>query len=327
MKVAVLHEQLAADARADESDVLDQVAAVLAALQQLGHESSVVTMTRDLECAAAALARAAPDVVFNLVESLDGDGARLDLAPELLDELGIAYTGSGLLATRAAASKLTSKQLLVAHRLPTPVCWSAEQLAAMPHVPAGRYILKSIWEHGSLGLEDDCVVHADRPEHLLAELKSRVQRLGGAAFAEAYVHGREFNLALLADGAGAVQHLPAAEIRFAGARSAPVQIVGYRAKWSPGSAEDEGTPRSFALAAVDAPLVARMQELAAATWRAFGLRGYARIDFRVDAAGAPWIIDVNTNPCLSPDAGFAAAVQAAGLPFARAIERILAATS
>jgi D-alanine-D-alanine ligase len=66
-----------------------------------------------------------------------------------------------------------------------------------------------------------------------------------------------------------------------------------------------------------------MQDLAAATWRAFGLRGYARVDFRVDGDGTPWIIDVNTNPCISPDAGFAAAVRQAGLPYARAIGRIL----
>lgn len=324
MKVVILHEQLAADARADETDVLDQVQAVEAALDELGHEAAIVTMTRDLERAAAALRDAAPDVVFNLVESLGGDGRLLDLAPDLLDDLRIPYTGSGLSATRAAASKIASKRILGEHGLPTPLWLSMEQLAARPAVPSGRYILKSIWEHGSLGLEDDCVVTADRADVLLAELQRRLRRLGGSAFAEAYVHGREFNLALLAEGEG-VAHLAPAEIRFAGAGRTPVQIVGYRAKWSPGSAEDEGTPRSFVVADADAPLVAQMQELAAATWRAFGLRGYARIDFRVDAAGRPWIIDVNTNPCLSPDAGFAAAVRETGLSFADAVARVLAA--
>ncbi len=324
MKVVVLHEQLAADARADETDVLDQVQAVTAALDELGHQHEVLTMTRDLERAAAGLRRAAPDVVFNLVESLDGNGRSVELAPVLLDRLGLAYTGSGVEATRAAASKIASKRVLIEHRLPTPRWLSIDQLAASPPVPAGRYILKSVWEHGSLGLEPDCVVHADRAEPLREELEQRLQRLGGAAFAEAYVQGREFNLALLAHDGG-VAHLPPAEIRFADADQEAVHIVGYRAKWSPGSAEDEGTPRSFVVTAADRQLVAHLQTLAATTWHAFGLRGYARIDFRVDAAGQPWIIDVNTNPCLSPDAGFAAAVRAAGLPFARAVERVLAA--
>ena len=324
MKVVVLHEQLAAGARADEADVLTQVAAVTGALHQLGHTHEIVTMTSDFEAAASALRRAAPDVVFNLVESLDGNGRTIDVVPDLLDRLGIAYTGNSGAATRDSGSKIASKRILGAHCLPTPQWLSMEQLAKRPHVPAGRYILKSIWEHGSLGLEDDCVLHADRAEPLLHELQVRLQRFGGSAFAERYVHGREWNLALLADEQGnGVEHLPAAEIRFANAGAAPVCIVGYKAKWSPGSEEDEGTPRCFATAAADAPLVARMQDLAAATWRAFGLRGYARVDFRVDGDGTPWIIDVNTNPCISPDAGFAAAVRQAGLPYARAIGRIL----
>ena len=69
-----------------------------------------------------------------------------------------------------------------------------------------------------------------------------------------------------------------------------------------------------------------MTALALACWHLFALRGYARVDFRVDESGEPWILEVNTNPCLSLDAGFAAAVERAGLGFADAIARILAAT-
>jgi D-alanine-D-alanine ligase len=55
----------------------------------------------------------------------------------------------------------------------------------------------------------------------------------------------------------------------------------------------------------------------------FGLRGYARVDFRVDEDGRPWILEINANPCLSPDAGFAAALERAGIGFDQAIQRIL----
>ena len=73
----------------------------------------------------------------------------------------------------------------------------------------------------------------------------------------------------------------------------------------------------------DHSLISRLEKLALECWRLFGLGGYARIDFRVDAANKPWILEVNCNPCLSPDAGFAAALQRAGIEYDVAIERIL----
>ena len=65
------------------------------------------------------------------------------------------------------------------------------------------------------------------------------------------------------------------------------------------------------------------RRLALECWRLFGLRGWARVDFRVDAAGQPWILEVNANPCLSPDAGFAAALARSSISFDEAIRRIL----
>jgi D-alanine-D-alanine ligase len=63
--------------------------------------------------------------------------------------------------------------------------------------------------------------------------------------------------------------------------------------------------------------------LAEQCWTLFGLRGWARVDFRVDAAGQPLILEINANPCLSLDAGFAAALEQASIPFDQAIRRIL----
>ena len=66
-----------------------------------------------------------------------------------------------------------------------------------------------------------------------------------------------------------------------------------------------------------------MKRLALECWRLFGLQGYVRVDFRVDQAGQPWILEINTNPCLSPDAGYAAALAEAGLDYDDAIRRIV----
>jgi len=155
-----------------------------------------------------------------------------------------------------------------------------------------------------------------------ALLARRERELGRPYFAEQYVEGREFNLSLLAD-AGGPQVLPPAEIDFSRFPAGKPRIVGYRAKWKADSPEYHATPRRFDFAAADRPLLDGLAELARSSWQRFGLRGYARVDFRVDHQGCPWILEINVNPCLSPDAGFAAALGRAGIPFSQAIARIL----
>ena len=70
-------------------------------------------------------------------------------------------------------------------------------------------------------------------------------------------------------------------------------------------------------------MLLRLKDLALRCWQVFDLRGYARVDFRIDSAGKPWVLEVNTNPCLSPDGGFYAALERSGLTFIQAIERII----
>jgi D-alanine-D-alanine ligase len=147
-------------------------------------------------------------------------------------------------------------------------------------------------------------------------------RLGRPCFAEQFIEGREFNLAIL-DGPQGPELLPAAEIDFAAFPPGKPRIVGHRAKWVAGSFEFENTPPSFDFPDQDRPLLDQIGNLTLACWRRFGLRGYARVDFRVDPEQGPWILEINTNPCLAPDAGFAAALARAGIPFPQAVQRIV----
>ena len=67
------------------------------------------------------------------------------------------------------------------------------------------------------------------------------------------------------------------------------------------------------------------ERLARRVWSLFGLSGYARVDFRVDEQGRPWILEANANPCLAGDAGFAAAAARANLALPAVLARLLAA--
>ena len=318
-KVLILHDAVAADAPPDAKDTLVQVDAVAAALCARGHACEALPIDGDLRTLAARLRARPPERVFNLVESLQGSDAAAVAVPALLDGLGIRYTGSASAAIALANDKCAAKHALARLGLPTPAWFTAATADAA--LEPGRYIAKARFEHASKGLEADAIGAVTDARSAHALLASAADRLRMPCFAERFVDGREFNLSVL----GAAAHvdvLPPAEIDFSAFPSDAPRLVGYRAKWVEDSFEYRNTPRRFDFAAADLRLLDALATLARDAFLAFGLNGYARVDFRVDAAG-PWILEINANPCLAPDAGFAAALDRANIPYADAIERIL----
>ena len=326
MTVALLYPRVDPGAPADEQDILVQVDAVRGSLAALGHRTVDIPVTLDLEAVAGALAAAAPAAAFNLVETIDGKGSLIHLVPTLLASRGIPFTGAPCEAIVLTSHKLLAKKIFAAEGIPTPR-WAtaADALARGIPVPPA-WIVKSVWEHASIGLEDSSVVRGKA--ELAAELARRTGREAmEQLFVEEFIDGREFNLGLLAaetPGAAEPESLPPAEIQFVDYPPDKPRMVGYRAKWAEGSFEYTATPRRFDFPAADRPLLAELVRLSRECWRVFSLRGYARVDFRVDGAGRPWVLEINTNPCLAPDAGFMAAAARAGLTLRDVVRRITA---
>lgn len=317
MRVLIVHDTIRDAASTDAADVLVAASMVRDRLETLGH--TVSTIESSLDLAPIRHAAESADVVFNLVESLDGRGVFIHLVPMLIEAIGVPMTGCPATAIRTTSNKLITKQLLEANGLPTPSAVISGE--AVDH---GRWIVKSVWEHASIGLDDDAVVDA---ASRCLETALRQARSGprGDVFAERYIDGREFNLSLIEiDGEPCI--LPPAEIEFVGFGAERPRIVGYAAKWDPDSFAYNHTPRRFAFPSSDGPLLDTLRDLALRCWHLFGLRGYARVDFRVDRTGIPWILEINANPCLSPDAGFLAAAQEAGWSSFEVIRRIIAAS-
>ncbi len=322
--VALVYGRVEPDAPEDEKDVLVQVETVRAALAALGRRTVDVPVTLDLAEAAKALSACGPVVAFNLAETVGGRGSLVSLVPTLLESMGIPFTGAPCEAIVLTSHKPLAKRVLAAAGIATPR-WSTAAAAlesGLPFPPA--WIVKSAWEHASIGLEDSAVVRS--ADELAAEIRRRRDREPVEhLFVEEYIDGREFNLALLADPkTGGPQSLPPAEIRFVGWPAGKPRLVGYQAKWAAESFEFTGTPRHFDFPPGDGPLLEELVRLSRECWRVFSLRGYARVDFRVDGSGTPWVLEVNTNPCLSPDAGFMAAACRAGCTIGEVVGRILA---
>lgn len=312
MLIAVLHG--ATMDRPDEVDTLRTAEAVEAALTGLGHRAEMVHLAPDMAAIGTLPARR-PDLVFNLVEAIGGDAAAAAAVPAALDRLSLAYTGCGARATRACMSKIGTKRALGAAGLPTPE-WS-EDGGSLAHLH--RVIVKPVSEHASLAIDATAVV----PGRLAAEeVARRADRFGTPMFAEAFVEGREFNLSIL-DGPDGPEVLPPAETLFVGYPEGRPRIVDYEAKWEEDSFAYNNTPRRFDFGAEDRMLIDELKSLSLASWALFGLSGYARVDLRVDGAGRPFILEVNTNPCIAPDAGFFAAAARAGLSYPAMVARIV----
>jgi D-alanine-D-alanine ligase len=308
-RAVILHDVHAALGPPDQSDTLVEAQAVASTLRGLGFDPEIVATGLDLASLERTLRGLAPTVVFNLVESLEGRGRLLHLAPALLESLGLPFTGCPSTALALTSDKPRAKRLLASAGVPTPAAFSAD-------ASGGRWIVKSVWEHASLGLDDGAIVPASSAAQTI---ERRRADLGGDWFAEEFVPGRELNVALLAERT-APRALPVAEIRFDEFPAGKPRIVGYAAKWDVDSFEYRNTPRSFA---VEPTLAERLRRLALDCWALFRLEGYARVDFRVDERGTPWVLEINANPCLSPDAGFAAALLEAGVGYEAAIARLV----
>ncbi|MGE5260812.1 MAG: D-alanine--D-alanine ligase family protein [Actinomycetota bacterium] len=309
--VPVVHA--ATKSRPDETDTIVAAEAVAGALRALGFATEIVTLAPDLG-ALDALPPRRPLSVFNLVDAVDGDGRLAAMVPARLDALGLRYTGCGTSTWLDTLSKIGTKLKLAHAGLPTP-SWSEDGSGLDPNAPV---IVKPVWEHGSLGLDETSVMRGVDAARAIAERNSRWKT---EHFAEGYLDGREFNLSLL-DGPIGPRVLPIAEIVFEGFAEAP-KIVGYDAKWAPDSQAYIGTPRRFGVEAENPGLAAKLKGLALAAWQLFALSGYARVDFRLDGEGEPAILEVNMNPCLSPDAGFAAAAKEGGYSYEVVIRRIV----
>jgi D-alanine-D-alanine ligase len=309
MRVLVLHSDVAPDAPPEEQDTLVAADAVAEALVRKGHVAAKAAFRKDAADLSALIAGAAPDIVFNLVEGIDGLGQLAPRAPQMLAELGVRFTGVGAAAMALTNDKPRTKRLLREAGLPTPD-WS--EPPDWSGINGGRYIVKSVLEDASIGLDDGCVVSGVGA--VRARAAHSAARFGGGWFAEKFVEGREFNIGVL-ETADGPRILPMAEMRFEKWPQGKPRIVGYDAKWEEDSSGWNGTVRAFGVERDEPALAAALQDSCRRAWSLCGLGGFARVDFRVNEAGAPLILEINANPCITPDAGFAAAAAEAGMSY------------
>ncbi len=270
------------------------------------------------------LRASAPDLVFNLCESMSGEPQNEPTLAGLLDLFGLRYTGADLPALAACLHKRRSKDLMVGRGIPTPPHKFLAKLADLddPALETLDYpwFLKLSHEDASIGITEENLVRT--PAELRARATAMIREYEQPVLAERYVDGLEINVTLIGNG-DELDVLPLHEIDFGAMPAGRPRIVSYAAKWEEGHVDYAGT-KPVPLRDANPALVAACEQVARDAWDAHGLRDYARVDLRVDREGQPWVIDVNPNPDISPDAGVARSAAAAGMSYDALIMKLAA---
>lgn len=302
--------------RPDEREGYDQAHAIAESLQRLGFTSEIMQLGSDVSILKT-LQEKKPFFIFNLVEELEGQCRLAALVPTMLESLELPFSGASALSYAMTGDKLWTKRMLKQASLPTPA-WSKDGLDM-----AGDelVIVKSVFEDASFGIDNSSVM---KEKQAAIALREKSDRFGGAWFAERYVEGREFNVSLLSID-GRLKVLPIAEMAFFDYPPDKPRIMDYGAKWDEQSFAYNHTKRIFINESDE--LASVLRKLAIAAWKLFALKGYARIDFRLDADNKPYILEVNANPSIALDSGFVAAAIEGGLSFDNLISLMLPSTT
>jgi D-alanine-D-alanine ligase len=265
------------------------------------------------------LARLQPDLVINLCESVAADSRGEMVIPCLLDMLGLPYTGSPALSLGLALHKDKAKELLKVRGVSTPGFARVDRLEDVGTVDLPfPLIVKPAREDASMGITGDSVVH-DRAA-LGRAVEAVLRTFHQPALVEQFIPGREIYVPLL--GNNPRRALPLTEIRFGKHFEDRPNIVTYAAKWESNSPDYQDSP-SAPCQLEDAALEARLVKTAVDAFAALECQDYGRVDLRVSPEGVPYVIDINPNCDLHPDAGFAKAARAAGIDYPALATRLV----
>jgi D-alanine-D-alanine ligase len=317
-KVVVLYNQLSFMPTPDEQDVLDQVNLVKDTLIELGYEPYEVSMGYNMTRAVETLKETKPIFAVNLFESIENKCEFLYFGPAILNSLHIPYTGFPLEALFLTTNKVHTKKQLRSIGINTPDWFTHDTLHLLDKNKT--YIVKTIWEEGSTGLDEDCVFAGNDVTYIENIKKEREKK---SYFIEEYIEGRELNISVIGTENGP-EVLPLAEILFTNFPEGKRQMVGYKAKWVEDSFEYNNTPRTFDINNMNSQIQEEIRDICRKCWIHFEGRGYARIDMRLSNENVPFVLEINGNPCITPFGGFYSAVEKAGYTFKQVFEKIIA---
>ena len=300
-------------------DLAVSARAVTDGLNESGVTARYFTFGKDIVGLAESFRSFGADAVFNLSECPLNSAQKEPHGAAFLELLRLPYTGNGPMPLAVCNDKALTKRILASHGIATP---GFRLYSGVPRGPSGLafpVIVKPSREDGSAGITEDSIVEDEAG--LASRVAHVIEKYNQEALAEEFVGGREFNVAVLGNGTAEdpFRAFPPAELVY---RNRRWRICSFESKWDPGHP-------SYAEIAPQCPaevpdeLRAGLTLLTIECARVFGLCGYSRVDFRTDGNGKLFVLEVNPNPDISPDAGLARAACAGGFSYNALLLEIL----
>lgn len=297
-----------------------EITIVAEALSQVGCQVRRIGVNNSLQHFLSSLYEAKPDWVFNRCEDVNSNNWGEIYIAGLLELMNIPYTGSAPLCLGISLDKAKAKDIMNSHGIPNSryQVFSPEQNISQIE-SAFPVIVKPLYEDGSYGIDSGSVV--TNREELEKKLIWVFSEYRQPAIVEEYIKGRELNVSLLGNG-NRIQVLPYSEIDYSTMPAGIPRICSYNAKWEQDSVEYKNAVPVCPVS-LPAEVTEAVNNICQQVYKIFGCRDYARVDIRLDKQNKPFVIDVNPNPCISPDSGFARSGKAAGIDYKELMRCIL----
>lgn len=274
--------------------------AILKALRDSGYNAVFIDASGNL---CEALKTNEIEIAFLALHGGHGENGAVQ---GLLEVSGIPYTGSGILASAVAMDKIASKKVFLHHGISvTPFsvlnrldCFKDPIIRTMPFdMP---WVVKPSAEGSSIG------VSIVKTEGELEDALKSAFSYGETVIIEKYVKGKEIQIGILGDRAlGGVEVRPSKE------------FYSYEAKYTPGMTRYILPPE------IGETDYERLCASALEAHRALGCRGFSRVDFILDGAGVPYILEVNTLPGMTETSLLPKIAKLAGMEFPQLVEEML----
>lgn len=291
--VIILHNQVQDNAPEDVLDIVRQAHWIAEILQAKGYDAHLLPFSLQNLEVLVQNQKQSPILVFNLVDSAPGEERLAYLVPGLLEQLHLNYTGCSLDALYQTTNKVLAKRMLQAGGIDTPLWVSRSETQALKTIHSGRFLIKPTGEDASIGLDESCLVDVNQ---VLSTLEIKENQLKKACFAEQFIDGREFTACMYGTRHDCIVLPPYEWVFKEYEENHKAKIITYDAKWTEDTFGYNHIEPKYTIEHADEDLVQNLIAIAKKCWDIFSLQGYARVDFRIDREGKPWVLEVNCNP-------------------------------